>query len=730
MSSAPPDESGDEPAEARMQGTASERGRVYQAARDQIINETVLPVEALRPVTEVAAPPRLVNLPRHTRTFVGRGDELAALEAALRGGGEVVVAAVHGLGGVGKSTLAAHYALAQATAARTAGRDAARRLNPVWWITADSGPAVQAGLAALAVALQPELATALPLEALAERATGWLAVHEGWLLVLDNVVEVADVRPLLERTLAGQVLVTSRLGEGWHRLDARVLRLDVLGEREAVDLLARIVTQDLARDLSQDVAQASLDGDLPDLDGAVELVRELGCLPLAIEQAGAYLHQTRLTPRVYLTQLHDQPAVMYDRAARGADAERTIARIWRLTLDRLSDTPLAADLLRTLAWYGAEPIPRTLLDGLESDTAEVQHALGELAAYNMITIDGDTVTVHRLVQAVARTPDPDDPHRRATDINTARQQATALLTTALPNQPGHPIAWLAWQALLSHITALADHAPPATDIVSTARLFNDTGLFLDSQGAVAHAIDYFLRASTTYQLILGADHPLTLASRNDLAAAYRSAGDLGWAIPLYEATLADCERVLGADHPDTLTFRNNLAEAYLSVGDVDRAIPLHEAALADCRQVLGADHPNTLTFRSNLALAYQAAGDLGRAIPLYEATLANRERVLGGDHPATLKSRNNLATAYYATGHLSRAIPLFESALAGRERVLGADHADTLTSRSNLAAAYGAAGDLGRSIPLLETTLASCERILGADHSLTKTVRDNLSALD
>ncbi|WP_127934128.1 ATP-binding protein [Nonomuraea polychroma] len=148
----------------RMQATAVGHGRAYQAGHDQMITEVVLPDAALRSVTEVAAPPRMVTVPGHTGVFVGRDDELAAMEAVLRDEGEVVVAAVHGLGGVGKSTLAARYARAQAV------RRDGGRLNPVWWITADSAASVQAGLAALALALQPELATALPLEALAHRA--------------------------------------------------------------------------------------------------------------------------------------------------------------------------------------------------------------------------------------------------------------------------------------------------------------------------------------------------------------------------------------------------------------------------------------------------------------------------------------------------------------------------------------------------------------------------------
>ncbi|MET7339235.1 tetratricopeptide repeat protein [Nonomuraea sp. NPDC005650] len=751
----------------QMEGRASGLGRVYQAGRDQTIHETVLPVEALRPVTEVVAPPRLVNLPRHTRMFVGRGDELAALRAALHGGDEVLVAVVHGLGGVGKSTLAAYYTLAQAAGRYTAGRDASG-LNPVWWITADSGQAVEAGLAGLAVALQPELATTVPLEALAERATAWLAAHEGWLLVLDNVVDTADVRPLLERTLTGQVLVTSRLGEGWHQLGAQVLRLDVLGEQEAVELLARIVVPDLP----SDIVRASPEGGLPEgLDGTAELVRELGCLPLAIEQASAYLHQTRLTPRAYLELLRKQPGVMYDRAARGADAERTIARLWRLTLDQLTGTPLAGSVLRVLAWHGAEPIPRILLSGLGATEPDVQHALGELAAYNMITLDRDAVAVHRLVQAVARTPDPDDPHRQAADIDTARNQATSLLNAALPETPLDPADWPACRALLPHITALTDHASPDTDVITTARLLNQTGLFLLDQGAIGRAIACFERARSACERLLGGDHPHTLACRSNLAGAYESAGDLGRAIPLFEATLSDYERVFGGDHPDTLSSRNNLASAYRaagdlgraiplleatraerermlgeddpytlssrnnlahayeSAGDLGRAIPLHRATLADYERVLGVDHPDTLQSRNNLAVAYLKAGDSGRAIPLFEATLADRERVLGGDRPATLVSRNNLAAAYQTVGDLGRAIPLYEATLADCERVLGADHPDTLQSRNNLAGAYKAVGDLGRAIPLYEQTLADRERVLGTDHPLTKAVRADLSAL-
>ncbi|MEV6863345.1 tetratricopeptide repeat protein [Streptosporangium subroseum] len=687
----------------RMEATASGQGRVYQARRDMTINEhqTVLSAEAIRPVDQVAAPQRLVNVPVHTHLFVGRSDELTGLERALASAGPVVVAAVHGLGGVGKSTLAARYAVTHARAGA---------VNPVWWITADTPASIEAGMVGLAVALQPELATVLPLEALAQRAFSWLACHQNWLLVLDNVTTPAHIQPLLAQAPTGRFLITSRLATGWHQITSAVVRLDVLEEDEALDLLTAIAT------LGRPGAR------LPE---AARLCAELGYLPLAIEQAGAYLHQSGLTPSAYLDLLAGNPAVTYDQAAEGADAERTIARIWRATLDHLSDTPLAGQVLRILAWYASEAIPRTLLEKV-GEPALVQRAIGRLAAYNMITVvDDDTLSLHRLVQAVARTPDPNDPHRAEADIQAAHDQATRLLDDAIPTTSEEPADWPRWRILLPHIAALTDH-PDTTDVL--AHLLNESGLFLRDQGAIIRSIDYFQRAHTASAQSLGVDHPNALGSRNNLGSAYRAAGDLGRAIPLLERTLADYERVLGTDHPDTLGSRNNLAGAYESAGDLGRAIPLHERTLADYERVLGTDHPDTLGSRNNLASAYQAAGDLKQAISLFERTLADRERILGTDHPSTLSSRNNLAGAYQAAGNLRQAIPLHERTLADRERVLGIDHPSTLISRNNLASAYRAAGDLERAIPWYERTLADYERVLDSDHPDTLTSRNNLAS--
>ncbi|NEA38410.1 tetratricopeptide repeat protein, partial [Streptomyces sp. SID11385] len=629
--------------------------------------------------------------------FVGRTAELDALNSAFASSSEVVLHAVHGLGGVGKSALAQRWA---------ADREELVR----WWINADSPAEIDAGLAALARALQPGLSQ-VPTETQTERALAWLATRGEWLLVLDNVEDPAHIRPLMDRIAGrGRVIVTTRRATGWYQ-HAVTVRLGTLKRADSVALFTRILTHNGPRTT----------------DGVDEVCAVLGDLALAVEQAGSFCAESGTDPHTYLQLLADRPEDVYAARAEGFDPARTMDRIWRVTLDRLAETPLAGTLLRILAWYAPDNIPRDLLTPV-ADPLDLAATLGRLTAYSMITDNHDgTLSVHRLVQDLARTPHNDDPHRQAEDIECARDHATELLAVGYPDDSTHPDTWAQYQDLAPHTDALISRHTSCQDTFPTALILDRAGSFQLLQGSIALALSAFQRALATCERVLGPEHPATLASRNNLAGAYESAGDLGRAVPLYESALADRVRVLGPDHPDTLTACNNLAGAYQSAGEEGRALPLYERTLADCVRVLGPDHPDTLISRNNLAYAYESAGDLGRALPLYERTLADRVRVLGPDHPYTLTSRNNLAGAYESAGDSGRALPLYERTLADRVRVLGPDHPDTLTSRNNLACAYQSAGDSGRAVPLFESALADRVRVLGPDHPDTLASRNNLA---
>ncbi|MFI0962200.1 tetratricopeptide repeat protein [Streptomyces sp. NPDC021080] len=666
----------------------------------------VLPAQAVHWAHTVQAPAKAGYLPESVSgVFVGRGRELTELREMLAGGGSAAVVqpqhspsrarAIHGLGGVGKSTLALHYA------ARYRGE-----YTLVWWIAAESPESIVTSLAAITTRLCPEWAQAAGTDERAAWAIAWLQAHPGWLLIFDNVEDPAHLRPYLGTLDGGQHLATSRKATGWHAI-APAIPLGLLPVDEATDLLCVIAFPGLA--FTRDQREA-----------ARRLAKDLGYLPLALEQAGAYLYRTGIDLDAYRQSL----GLVLDEDRDVNDPDRTIARIWDQTLTAITARdPLAVTLLQTMAWLAPDDIPRTFLAPLAPDLLALGNALGELHSYNMIafTEDRQGVSVHRLVQTVLRHSPTTGPDAHPP----GRQEAEHLARQAMPTQDSDTAQW---ERLLPHLFALATtntpHHPASTQ---AADAFRDAAQYLFRQGRDAHTVGLRTAVLAQCEQTLGDTHPDTLISRSNLANAYQAVGDLARAIPLHETTLAQCERVLGDTHPDTLISRNNLANAYRAAGDLARAIPLHETTLAQCERVLGDTHPDTLISRNDLALAYQAAGDLARAIPLYETTLAQCEQVLGDIHRSTLTSRSNLAIAYQAVGDLARAIPLHETTLAQCEQVLGDIHRSTLTSRNNLAYAYRAAGDLARAIPLYETTLAQCEQVLGDTHPDTLRSRNNLA---
>ncbi|MEU2425336.1 tetratricopeptide repeat protein [Streptomyces sp. NPDC007851] len=682
---------------------AGERSIAAGQIRDAYTGDVVLPADALQRAERVAAAPGTSNLPPRP-LCLGREEELAWLRRILidrREGAITQSGTVHGLGGVGKSTLALHYAH------RHRGD-----YTLIWWINAASPDEIETSLAGLTQQLVPDWTARAGRGAQVAWARQWLAWHPGWLLIHDNVDDPDDLAPYTGALHQGHHLATSRRTTGWPDT-APTLPLGNLHPDDATNLLCCLVFKDTTPTAHQ---QAD----------ARALAAELGYLPLAIKQAGAYLAQNR---GISLDAYRRRLGTKLHKTAHGLDAERTIARIWNVTLHALEQAdPLAVQVLHTAAWLAPDDIPHTLLTPPGTDPDDTAEAIGTLAAYSMITTTATTLSIHRLVQTVLRTPRTSDSLQQPQHLQ-GRASAEQAVLRSLSPPPGRDNATDSqWDTLAPHLVTLAATTLPGRPNIPLTHAYNTAALRLHRQGHTARTVPLLAATVAQREQILGDTHPNTLISRNNLAAAYEAAGDLARAIPLLEATLARCEQVLGDIHPNTLSSRNNLAAAYEAAGDLGRAIPLLEATLAQREQILGDTHPHTLTSRNNLAAAYRAAGDLGRAIPLYEATLAQCEQVLGDIHPNTLSSRISLAVAYEAAGDLGRAIPLLEATLVQCEQVLGDTHPDTLTSRNNLAAAYESAGDFERAIPLLEATLAQREQILGDTHPHTLTSRNNLAA--
>ncbi|MFG3553698.1 tetratricopeptide repeat protein [Micromonospora sp. NPDC047557] len=634
------------------------------------------------------------NLPAESQVFVGRDlEQIDALLAGAARGVAVGQAAVHGLGGIGKSELVLHYA-----------RHRLERYQLVWWLTADSPEAIAAGLSGLTRRLHPvaTLADAY------EWAVGWLQTNRGWLLVLDNVEDVEHILDLLGLVRGrGDVLVTTRrdVGGAWSRRSGLApLRLGVLARAASVDLLHQLTGLD-------------------DPEGAGRLADELGDLPLALEQAAAFISRR---PDVDFDGYRQRLTTRFPRTAaypglRGG-SERTIARVWAVTMDAIAgQLPLAVRVLDVLAWLAPEGLPVDVVYPLADDPEDVQDAIALLASYSMISRTDGTIGVHRLVQAVTRA-------KHANDTDSPVDVATSLLAAAIPDDPSrNPAGWPRWTALLPHVDALTAGVPADARTPEQMYLLGQAATFRQRQGQHATAIKQFEQVRADCRRLLGDDHPNTLTSVGNLASAYQSVGRVAEAIKLYEQGWADCRRVLGDDHRHTLASVNNLAGAYRAVGRTDEALALYERTLTASRRVLGDDHPDTLGAVHNLAVAFGSVGRVAEAVTLFERTLSDCRRVFGDDHPHTLTAVHNLAGAYQRAGRVAEAITLFEQGWDDCRRVLGDDHPETLISVNNLAATYRLSGRVAEAVTLYEQALADSRRILGDDHPHTLTLVNNLA---
>ncbi|MGW0664614.1 tetratricopeptide repeat protein [Streptodolium elevatio] len=650
-----------------------------------------LPPEAFRPVAEVDVPAQLSNL--RPGYFVGRDDGLGEIDRAMRVSGERVVHAVYGLGGIGKSALAAHWASTRALC----------RVRVRWWIPAASEASLNTGLAGLAAALQPELAM-LPTGILRERAIQWLGTHDDWLLVLDNVEDVAVVRALVGRTGGGSVLITSRRALGWHGTSS-TQRLDAPAELDAAELFTAILNQHGRRD-SQ---------------GADEVCAALGRLPLAVKQAASYCAATGTDPLQYLELLAQWPAEMFAASADG-DAERTIARVWRITLNRLAENPDATVVLRILSWFAPEGIPRALLDRGSPDPALIT-AIGQLAAHSMIAQDLESLSVHPLVQAVARTPDLGDPHRQPGDIESARELATMCVEAAIPRDSHDPQLWPLWRKLLPHAEALIERADPATDTEYTAALLGRVGNYLHDQGAGKLAVERLTRAVDIMHRALP-DSPYTLTFENSLAAAHVTAGNVAVGIALHQHTLTAQYQRNDDAAPAVLNSLNNLASALLAAHRFYEALPMFQEVLRVRKDSLPEDDPATLNSRNNLARTLSAVGEHDEAIRLFEVNLAARTRVHGPTHRMTFEALHNLGAALAESGENERALPLLEHAHQELGQ-LSEHHPDTLAAGNTLARCLLEI-DPDRATALHEEILTSALTAHGPSHPLTVLFRHNL----
>ncbi len=534
------------------------------------------------------------NVPhRRNAFFTGRDEVLDDLHRTLQEEGSAALGqAISGLGGIGKTQTAVEYAYRYQDAYRA-----------VLWTRAESDAEIATGFAEIARLLDLDEQDAQEQEVVASAVRRWLEKSPGWLLVFDNADTPALAEPYLPRRPQGRVLVTSRARDFGGLDIPQPLRLETLRPEEALSFLLERTGRRSAG--AEEQAAAS------------RIAQELGFLPLALEQAAAYIAAIETRFVDYLDSYRARRLKLLEKGKPRKDHPESVATTWALNFEQVeANSPASADILRLSAFLAPDRIPfEVLIQGSDTlgellsealasageEPLVVDELLGALSRFSLIERDlaGGTFDVHRMVQMVVREAlDEVAQHLWA-------QRSIKALRRAYPEVEFRN--WRACDRLRSHARAVAKTIETLSlSFEEAGALLNQAGLYATDRALYSEAEPMLERSVAIKEKALGPDHPSLATSLNNLANLYRAQGRYEEAEPLYQRDMAITEKALGPDHPELATSLNNLANLYSDQGRYEEAEPLYQRSVAITEKALGPDHPDVATVRANYSSLQEA----------------------------------------------------------------------------------------------------------------------------
>ncbi|TWD10753.1 tetratricopeptide (TPR) repeat protein [Streptomyces sp. T12] len=617
---------------------------------------------------------------------VGRARDLEDLHTALTREKRVTLA-LTGLGGLGKTTLAAVYTEAYG-----------RQYGLVAWIQAESPDLIPAQFQNLLRNVTgqevPETATTAALKAL-------LGERDDWLLVFDNASSPGEIHGYVPAS-DGRVLITTR-NETWWHAHRRVVRVSPLSPADVRGWLREALPSE------------------PETSHA-RLAERLGGLPLAVTQAIAYItSRPGETIDGYLERMADkegQRVLLARKPPPGYPAP--VATTWNIALSGLrTGQPEAAELLALLAYVSPDDVPFAMLRDLEG-VDDLAGALDSLQSLGMVRCSADSVGVHRLVQDISRWAADEDEEKRRLDVWGTH------LTALAPDHEDHgEFAW--YTAAAPHVLRLCGHASRLRHATGDlADLAHRTGISLNDQAAHRLAATLF-EQSLELRYALPGDVRLPAGrTLGQLGVAHRGAGRLREATEVLEESLAVLREAVGETHPDVARTLNNLGRTHTRAGRCEEAIACHLGARDRYRELHGPDHREVASSYVNLGVARLANREPADALRDLEEARAIFTRALGPRHPQTAWALGNTGLALLAAGRHADALRTYRRALEIFEEAYGPAHRDVALTLGGMGRAYAGLGRFDEATALQEKGVATLETIYGPRHDVVVRARVEL----
>ncbi|CAG8735717.1 9178_t:CDS:1, partial [Acaulospora colombiana] len=400
---------------------------------------------------------------------------------------------------------------------------------------------------------------------------------------------------------------------------------------------------------------------------AEKIATELGCLPLALAHAGAYILSRQCLDTYLETYRENHSQLLECKFNMLHDYPHSVATTVEMSFKKLSTR--VQDLLGLLSHLDARSIPRSIIE--KAALRRFRH----VAKVTELPLKRETV---EYADALTRIITPQgDWSSFDFDAMIKECEKYSLVRSAIQDEEKFYSMHILVQSFVqASYGVVLDH--PSSRLV--ARL-------LGSAITVGTRWEYitFNRSLSPHLRLIGLDDVTETGDHYGFGIVFVEVGEGQQAVSHMDRCVEIWTGSLEADSMIILHAMETLAQSYSTVGKEEKALKLREDVLEKCKSQLGDDHLDTITAVNNLAFSYSKLGREKDALPLSEDVVEKRRRLLDDDHPHTLAAVNNLATSYSKLGREKDALPLKEDVVEKRRKLLGDDHLDTLVAVSNLA---------------------------------------------
>lgn len=626
--------------------------------------------------TPPAPPPHLWSIPyKRNPFFTGRDALIQTLHATFASRQEqgITTLALSGLGGSGKTQVALAYAYRYCD-----------DYHAIFWLQGQNTEVLRADFIGLAKLLHlSEYQDPDPENTIAALKR-YLSQAARWLIIIDHLESFAALDDLFPSLGQGNILATTRrhaAGES-----AIMHRVQMLTPAEGALFLLRRIGK-----LDQHASMETLP--TTTVDPAHTISQLLSGLPLALDQAGAYIEQTACSLATYIERYTKHQAELLKlRGKSSASHPASVAATFALCIEQARQLyPVSLELLSLCAFLHPDAIPLEIFntDGVDLGP-ELQPLLADELAFDRVlamlldlsllqrNADNEALSIHRLVQVVIRDEMPAETQRIWTE------RAISAVYRVFPASEMR--YWPQCQRYLPHALLVADLIQQYhLSLPEAARLLYFTACYLYDMARYLEASKYCEQALTIVKQVYGKEHAETAHTLHCLANIYESWNQADRALDLYQQALAIAEHTWGAEQAEMARLLHDLGEHFQGAEQFARAEECYQRAFAIREQLFGLTHPETASSLNNLAGLSEEQGHYEQAAEWYEQALQIRLHLCGPHHVETAESLSNLARFYRVVGKYQQAEPLYEQAIAAYQQALGPQHPRVATCYNNFA---------------------------------------------